>query len=401
MPERLLERQLRELRAPDEGDASLRAWEVTAAAFDAIERAPQPARGRRLSRSAALALAALCCVVGLAISPAGARIARWVGHGFSTPGVRHARAALASLPAPGRLLVFSRDGAWVVRRDGSKRLLGPYRDAVWSPHGLFVAAARGDSLIAVDPRGQVHWTVTTLPRPELPSWSPGNGFRVAYVSGASLRVVAGDGTGDRLIARNVYPARPAWRPGHPYQVTYVSAGGRIRTVDADGGRAAWSVPAPVHAPSWLQWAPDGSRLVAGSGRGLELLDGRTGATVKSLVPGGGVHLVDAQFAPNGRAIAVARYDPAAARSEVLLLGVRGRSWRPRTLFAGAGRFSAVRWSPDGHWLLVTWRDADQWVFVPVTRSRGVVAANRIARAFAPDRAASASFPRVGGWCCGR
>jgi hypothetical protein len=398
MPDRLLARELSELRAPDEGEASLRAWEVTAAAFDALAPVPRRAR-RRSSRGAGLALAALCCVTGLAISPAGATIVRWVGHGFSTPGVEHARPALVSVPAPGKLLVFSRDGAWVVRQDGSKRLLGPYRDAAWSPHGLFVAAVRGDDLMAIDPLGHVRWTVTSLPRPELPSWSPGNGFRVAYLSGGSLRVVAGDGTGDRLLARNAYPVRPAWRSGHPYQLAYVTGGGRIRTVDADGGRTIWNAPARAYAPSSLQWTAGGARLVVASARGLALLDGRTGASLKSLDPRGRARFVDAQLSPDGRTIALARYDPAAGRSEVILLAVREHGWHERAVFAGSGRFSALRWSPDGRRLLVTWRDADQWVFLPVERVRGIVAARGIGRAFEPDRRGSATFPRVGGWCC--
>jgi len=399
MPDRLLERELRELRAPDEGEASLRAWEVTAAAFDELEPAMGPRGRRHPSRRALAAAAAAVCVAAVAISPAGATIARWVRNGFSTPGVKHARSALASLPAPGQLLVFSRDGAWVVRKDGAKRLLGPYRDAAWSPHGLFAAAVRGDDLVAVDPLGHVRWTVTSLPRPELPSWSPGNGFRVAYLSGGSLRVVAGDGTGDRLVARLVYPLRPAWRPAHPYQLAYVTGGGRIRVIDADSRRALWSAPAPAYPPSWLGWTHGGRLLLVADTRGLALLDGRTGAALKSLMPSGRAHFQDVELSPDGRTIALARYDATAARSDVVLLSVRSRRWHAHEIFAGAGHFSAVRWSPDGRWLLVTWRDANQWVFVPVVPGRGLVAANGIGRAFEPDRQGSATFPRVGGWCC--
>src|SRR5437773_1348607 len=51
---------------------------------------------------------------------------------------------LLSLPAEGRVLVNSPAGAWVVRRNGSKRLLSGYLDAAWSPHGLYIAAASGN-----------------------------------------------------------------------------------------------------------------------------------------------------------------------------------------------------------------------------------------------------------------
>ena len=50
-------------------------------------------------------------------------------------GSRRAQPALFSLPAPGRLLVTADSGAWVVEQDGSKRLLGAYREASWSPFG--------------------------------------------------------------------------------------------------------------------------------------------------------------------------------------------------------------------------------------------------------------------------
>ena len=66
-------------------------------------------------------------------------------------GVERAQPALFSLPAPGRLLVASDAGVWVVQEDGSKRLLGPYREASWSPFGRFVVAARENELAALEP----------------------------------------------------------------------------------------------------------------------------------------------------------------------------------------------------------------------------------------------------------
>src|SRR5205823_14791129 len=98
---------------------------------------------------------------------------------------------LLSLPAGGRILVNSPSGAWVVKRDGSKRLLGGYLDASWSPHGLYLAAARGNDLVALEPNGTVHWK---LPRAR-PIGAPQctyEGYRIAYLAGPALRVVNGN-----------------------------------------------------------------------------------------------------------------------------------------------------------------------------------------------------------------
>jgi hypothetical protein len=328
-------------------------------------------------------------------------VVHWVGDRFSSPGVKHARPALVSLPGPGRLLVSSRDGAWTVQSDGSKRLLGPYRDAAWSPRGLFVVAARGHDLVAVDPRGRVRWTVSRAAPPRHPSWSPGNGFRVAYLSGGTLHVVAGDGTGDRLVATGAQPVAPAWRPGRGYVLSYVAGRRQVRTLDTETGRSLWRSTALPYPPFALEWSMGGAELMAAGSRSLALLDGNTGAVRKWLLPRPGTHFLDARLSPDGRSIALARYDQASGRSEVLLLSPRGRRWHPRQVFAGAGRFAAVRWSPDGRWLLLTWRDADQWLFLRSASVRGLVAVRNIGRAFEPDRRGAAGFPRVGGWCCAR
>jgi WD40-like Beta Propeller Repeat len=397
--ERVLERKLRSLRAPDEGEAALRAWELAVVEFERMEHVPAPAR-RRPRRRALVAAFAAAVVAALAISPAGATVAHWVKERFSAPGVKHAKPALVSLPARGRLLVSSRDGAWVVSSDGSKRLLGPYRDATWSPHGLFVAAVRGHSLIAVDMRGHVRWTLPRVPRPELPSWSPGDGYRVAYLSGSTLRVVAGDGTGDRLLARGVARVAPAWRPGRAAHVlSYWTENGSVVTSNADSGRVLWRVSADGWKPLALQWSTDGKNLMLLGPRRLELLDGRSGAVLKLLSTGTGLHFTDAQISPDGNTLALARYDAAADRSEVFLLSVRSRSWHARQAFPGLGRFGGVRWSPNGRWLLVTWRYADQWLFLRSAPARRLVAVSNIGRAFEPDRTGPARFPAAGGWCC--
>jgi hypothetical protein len=398
--DRLLERELRRLEAPGEGDAALRAWEVAAAEFEQIERVPASPPPRRWLPRALVGAAAVAGLAALVISPAGADVRHWVNERFSSPGVKHAKPALVSLPSGGRLLVSSRDGAWVVAADGSRRRLGPYRDPTWSPHGLFVAAVRGNDVVAVDARGRVRWALPRLPRPALPSWSPGDGFRVAYLSGSTLRVVAGDGTGDHPLATRAAPVAPAWRPGRAHVVSYWTRDGRIVTRNADTGRVLWEASAGDSVPGSLQWSSNGQVLMVRGPHRLALLDGRGGAVLKLLTTGTGLRFTSAEISPDSRTIALSRFDVPAYRSQVYLLRVASRGWQARRVFGpGTGPFDSVRWSPSGRWLLVTWRDANQWLFLHAAPLKGLRAVSSIGRAFEPDRSGAARFPSAGGWCC--
>ncbi|HJU48278.1 MAG TPA: hypothetical protein VJ689_09100, partial [Gaiellaceae bacterium] len=146
--------RLHGLRAPGEDAARERAWSVVAAAY--AEREP-PARRRYPGRVGIVALAAVLALatVGVAGTSAGRGLVTEIRRAI---GVERAQPALFSLPAPGRLLVVSGSGAWIVQQDGAKRLLGPYQDATWSPNGLFVAGTRPDELSALEPDGDVRWT---------------------------------------------------------------------------------------------------------------------------------------------------------------------------------------------------------------------------------------------------
>src|SRR5688500_2488290 len=121
--------------APDERAAEERGWRVLRPAFDERRGVPRRQHGRR----ALVALCAALAVTAVALTPAGAEVADWVRDAVD-PGRNDARPALVSLPAPGRLLVTSQQGPWVVEQDGSRRLLGAFDDASWSPGGLFVVA---------------------------------------------------------------------------------------------------------------------------------------------------------------------------------------------------------------------------------------------------------------------
>jgi hypothetical protein len=206
--------------APQEHAAEERAWSVVRAAYSQREPVAWPRRHARPLVAGAVAAA----VVAAVLSPPG----RSVVHSLrKAVGVQHAQTELFSLPAPGRLLVSGPGGTWIVNQDGSRRRLGSYRDAAWSPHGLFVAATRKDELVALDPKGNVRWT---LPRysPRFPAWTGTRAdTRIAYLAGGKLHVVAGDGTGDHVVG----PAAaipPVWLPG---RVVVYSNGRRLVAYD--------------------------------------------------------------------------------------------------------------------------------------------------------------------------
>ena len=363
--------RLREFRAPDEVGAERRAWTVVRAVY--LEREAAPARRRR-PRRAALAPALAVIAAVLVLSPAGAKVGQIITHAL---GVRHAAPALASLPSSGRVLVSGAGGTWTAAADGSTRRLGAWSQASWSPHGLYVAVATGNRLAAVDPSGDVHWAITR-PRVSDPRWYSPSGYRVAYRSGAALRVIAGDGTGDRLLAAGVAPVAPAWRPGQalgPYELAYATDRHQLVVRDADTGRVVWSAWLGT-GPRELMWSADGRRLVAVTAHSVRTYTA-DGASVATLHVAAG----DAALSPDGRSLALVLN-----RDQVVLDG--------RQLFAGAG-VRAVSWSPDGRWLLVDWPAADQWVFVRVAGSPRVAAVSRIAQQFS----ARGAFPQLEGWCC--
>jgi hypothetical protein len=361
--ERELERRLREAEVPGEAEAEERSWEIVRAAY--ADRTPvRPTyRARRL----ALALAAGALLLAIGLSPAGAKVGDWVR---DVVGEEDAKPALRSLPAAGELLVDSEQGPWIVREDGSKRLLGDYGEATWSPRGLFVAAANGRELVAIDPLGNLRWTVPAPDSVHDPRWSP-SGYRIAYLSGDDLWVVAGDGTAEKVVARNVADVAPAWRPigdskvadapggvgGHV--LTYVDGAKKIRTVDVDSGES-----------------------VRGTPRDLELL---------STPPSGGTG--KRATSPDGNYLATLRR--IGHRDELVLQ--RDGAAGEEVLFSARGELTGPTWSPDGHWLLVGWPQADQWLFIRTDQPNKVDAFDRVSEQFDPGDSDGAGFPTVSGW----
>jgi dipeptidyl aminopeptidase/acylaminoacyl peptidase len=361
---------LRDFRAPDELAAEARAWTVVRAAYlerGAVRR-PRSRRGVLLAPALALAAAVLV------LSPAGAKVGRIITHAL---GVAHAAHALYSLPSPGRILISGPGGTWTAAADGSTRDLGSWPQASWSPHGLYVAVASSDRLAAVDPRGGVRWAIARA-RVSDPRWYSPSGYRVAYLSAGTLRVIAGDGTGDRRLATHVAAVAPAWRPAGslgPFEVAYATVGHRVVVRDADSDAVLWTAT-PGGTPRELIWSGDGRRLVVVSTHSV-----RTYAGGGALIATIHVAASDAALAPDGRALA-------------LVLNHRQVVVGGRQLFAGAG-VRTVSWSPDGRWLLVDWPAANQWVFVRVAGPPHVTAVSRISQQFS----ARGAFPQLEGWCC--
>jgi len=349
----------------------------------------------------ALALGIVTLLAAVLLSPAGAAVRDWVGDVVDT--APKPEAALARIPGGGRLLVQSAAGPWVVQPDGSRRLLGDYEEATWSPRGLFVAVAKGRTLSAVEPGGTPHWSLTAAARVSRPRWAPA-GERIAYRSGPELRIVAGDGTGDRLLAPTTAPVAPAWSPRGDAALAYASGSGAVRIVNSETGKIL-AAAAALPDLSRLAWGADGSAILEASPRALRLREVRA----RKIAPGPsldegrmlplppGVSLTGAALAPERQAVAavVTHWRQHGTYSEVLVFGPGAE--KPRSLLTVPYSLGEVAWSPDGRRLLVAWPGANQWLFLPVGRGKPRAVAN-ISTAFSAD-GRPASFPRIEGWCC--
>jgi hypothetical protein len=375
-------RALREFRAPGEAGAERRAWSMVREAY--LEREPAPRAARRRVR---LAFAPVLAVIaaGLVLSPAGATVGRLITKAL---GVRDAAPMLSSLPSAGRVLLSGPGGTWTAAADGSLRHLGDFSQASWSPRGLYVVVATKDRIAAVDPRGNIRWAIA---RPDVsdPRWFSPSGYRVAYLSAGTVRVIAGDGTGDHLLAARAARVAPAWRPGYSFQLAYVTTGNRLVVRDADTGQLLWTQALGAR-PRELLWAADGSRLVVVSAHAVRTYPGSGGRpTILHLrgEPAG-----DAALSPDGTRVALVL-----GGDRVAIVRAGSASSTVRQLLAGAG-LREVSFSPNGKWVLISWPAADQWVFVRALGPPRVAAVGRIAQQFAAGGAAR-SFPRLEGWCC--
>jgi hypothetical protein len=363
--------------------AEERTWEIVKRAYD--ER-PPTRRSRRLSTG--LALAVVVAVVAAVFSPSGRAVFE---HVRQAVGVERADPALFSLPSSGRLLVVSAEhgGIWLVDENGVKRRVGSYDDAEWSPHGLFLAATRANELVALDADGHTHWTLARRDA-RWPRWEgTRTDTRIAYFARSGLRVVAGDGTGDKLLDAYAADVPAEWDPARARTLAYFS-GGAIVLRKADSGSTVWRAPLAV-TPDALAWSTDGRYLAVISTKRVVVLDahGRTHRTVSML----GATLLQGAFAPGSHRLAVALRLP--SRSEIRVVDI-DHPGRARLLFAGPGAFGDIAWSPDAKWLLVAWPSANQWLFLHGSRVRAVA---NIEQQFPRADRLGPMLEVAGRWCC--
>jgi dipeptidyl aminopeptidase/acylaminoacyl peptidase len=357
-----LEDRLRHAAPPDAAGARERASRVVLEAAPAVER-----RGRRLPALVAAAV----LVTGLALTPPGDAVAKWLRDLVETQ--PHVRApSVARLPSGGSVLAAGPSGTYVGTDGRRWRRISSYGQPMWSPHGLYVAVARAHDLRVIDPRGEVRWTLETAGSVSDPRWSQ-DGYRIAYRRDDDLRVVAGDGSGDHPLVDSVAAVPAAWQAGAAHRVAVARASGRVELWAADTGRRVWARRAGD--VRLLAWTP-GGRLVAVTGDRLLVLAG-TGRVLSRRALAGGV--AAAALAPDGARLALRR-----DRSVSLLALTPGAPEQVRLLLGGV---TSLVWAPDGQAVLAA--AGDGWYFVPVGGG--------------PIRATSVRGPAGGfeptGWCC--
>jgi len=373
-----LERALRETPLPDEVAARERARQTVAAAH--AQAAP-----RWRSRSARLVwVAALAAAITVGVSQRDSGLAHEVGDWMRAvvkqPTPTATPVSGLELPAAGRLLVSEDSGMWVVERSGKRKRLGSWQDATWSPRGLYVAAASGRTLAAVDPDTRsVRWQLHRPERVSLPRWSPEQGFYVAYRSGRSLRLVYGNGEHDVKAGDRMANVAPAWRPSEPRTLAWAATDGTVTVEDALTAKVLRTFGGgPVRD---LEWSADGRRLLIAGRRTYTIHDLATGERDATHLPAGTALLATA-YAPTGNRLALAVRS--GDETEVRIGG--------ETVLRGPGQLSELEWSADGRWLLAGWPSADHWLLVRVSARARDAAVSGIRHRFG-------TTARTHGWCC--
>jgi Tol biopolymer transport system component len=238
----------------------------------------------------------------------------------------------------------------------------------------------GRELVTLEPNGNVRWEKPHKQRLAFPRWSF-EGYRIAYLAGSTLRVIVGNGTGDRNLGAATASVAPAWRP-RTHEVAYVGPSGSVRVVDADSRQLLWRAP-PGDGVRALAWSDDGARLLVLGHESVSvyLASGRIVGRTPTL----GLSRA-AAFAPGSHRLALT------VDGNLLLVDGDTMRFPSHPLFTGRPALRDAAWSPNGKWLLIAWPAADQLVFVRVGGTPKLVAVSNVSRQFL-----SRSFPSIAGW----
>jgi len=391
--ERELVEALRKSELEGEALARQRTLETVRAAY--AERQPRRRRHHWLATAIAAFALAVAGVIGL--TPAGAEFRDWV-HDTIDPQSTHPKPVLTGLPGGGSLLAQSRDGASVVPDGGPRRFLGSFSAASWSPHGLNIGVAYGRTLAAVNPLGELQWSWSAPASVRFPAWSQDLGYRVAYLSGDELRVVAGDGSGDRALDKSS-PVAPVWRGQTDRVLAYADAEGAVRVIDVDRDETLEKLGAPQRLRG-LAWSSDGERLLAFSPRNLQVSNDDGGMLTGWRAPAG-TELTAADFLSDNERVALVQTKTAedgTTSSTVSVFTPGPGAPSPQVIFRTPGLLKGLAVSPDGEWLVVGWRSADQWLFLEPKPGGEVRAFENISAQIAAGDP-KPPFPTPTGWCC--
>jgi hypothetical protein len=249
------------------------------------------------------------------------------------------------------------------------------------------------------PDGTIRWSLARNRILRAARWSlegPKQCCRIAYLNGRQLRVVAGDGTGDRPLRRVVGSTPPAWRPGSIRQLAFSTVDGRIELVDGDSTRTVWRTD-PGDVPTQLVWSEDGQRLLALGERTLRAFDAKGHRLWTIGLPVGPSGVV---FVRKSHRFVLVRYSAATSRSDLVLYQAETDPGEARFLYSAPGDFGTLAISPNGEWLLVGWINANQWLFLRLTASK-VESVSNIVQQFGGSTKAelTSSFPKSVSWCC--